>query len=411
MNLILKIVQGPNIGAELALVEGVNVKLGSGDECDVVLADQTLPDVACEIEVRSERVALLLPGGGQERLDPLRVKVFGTTAIAVGPADSPWGPLVWPDPNAPEEPEEPTEEEGEQPEEKPRWRALQWTLLIVLVMVVVLEFVVWLFWPFFNARITATREWWLAKYRKWTADKLAEAAIPVHRQDLNDLAKAYNVTAVVPNGHSSARPRIFGNLKRRAERLRLTAAAYSISPGVQLDLSDDQTLRTAAEELLEMVAGAGELKVVSAEDRCLRLAGRVADLPSLRHVLESLKADVPGLEKVECDQVAIGEQGGMAVAEVTPAAETTAEGAKAPETVLPPVADGAVPVVAKTKDQDSALPKLPVVGVLTTPYPCLVLQNGARVVEGAEFNGFVIASIGEDTVLLKKGTRTFEWRP
>ena len=98
MNLILKIVQGPNAGAEVALIEGVNVKLGRSDECDIVVADQTLPDVACELEVGSEKVMLLLPGGGQERLEPLRVKVFETTAIAIGPADAPWGNLIWPSP-------------------------------------------------------------------------------------------------------------------------------------------------------------------------------------------------------------------------------------------------------------------------------------------------------------------------
>jgi len=437
VNLILKIVQGPNTGAELALVEGVNVKLGRSDECDVVLADQTLPDVACEIEVRSERVALLLPGGGQERLDPLRVKVFGTTAIAVGPADSPWGPLVWPDPDVPDEPEEPeVDETEEKPEEKPRWRALQWALLIVLILVVILEFVVWLFWPFFNARITAFRDWWQEKYRKWTADKMVEAAIPVHRQDLNDLAKAYNVTAVIPHGHSiNGKPRMFGNLKTRSERLRLTAAAYSICPGVQLDLSDDQTLRSSAEELFRMVAGAGALKVEEAEDCCLTLAGRVADLPSLQHILEALKSDVLGLEKVDCSKVTIGELELQKVSEPATASDsatasktekpaTTVAGAsdkkdesaakesKEPMTVLPkPLETGALPVVAKAKPAAAGLPKLPVVGVLTIPYPCLVLQNGSRVVEGAEFNGFIVARIGEDTILLKKGRQTFEWRP
>ena len=63
MNLILKIVQGPNAGAEVALIEGVNVKLGKSEECDIVLNDQTLPDVVCEIEVGTERVMMLLPGG------------------------------------------------------------------------------------------------------------------------------------------------------------------------------------------------------------------------------------------------------------------------------------------------------------------------------------------------------------
>ena len=37
MKFLLKIVQGPNAGAEIALVEGVRVTLGSADACDIVL--------------------------------------------------------------------------------------------------------------------------------------------------------------------------------------------------------------------------------------------------------------------------------------------------------------------------------------------------------------------------------------
>ena len=44
MNFLLKIVEGPNKGAEIALVEGVVVSLGKRDDCDIVLADATLPE-------------------------------------------------------------------------------------------------------------------------------------------------------------------------------------------------------------------------------------------------------------------------------------------------------------------------------------------------------------------------------
>ena len=47
MNVLLKIVQGPNAGAEIALAEGMTVSLGKGDSCDILLADLSLPEVAC----------------------------------------------------------------------------------------------------------------------------------------------------------------------------------------------------------------------------------------------------------------------------------------------------------------------------------------------------------------------------
>ena len=51
MNVLLKVVQGPNAGAEIALASGMTVSLGKGDSCDILLADQSIGDVACELEV------------------------------------------------------------------------------------------------------------------------------------------------------------------------------------------------------------------------------------------------------------------------------------------------------------------------------------------------------------------------
>ena len=97
MNMLLKIVQGPNAGAEIVLAEGMTVSLGKGDSCDILLADQSLADVACELEVNAERVRMLLPGGAEERLEPFRVKFLGeTTALAIGPETGAWDELAWP---------------------------------------------------------------------------------------------------------------------------------------------------------------------------------------------------------------------------------------------------------------------------------------------------------------------------
>ena len=96
MNVLLKVVQGPNAGAEIALACGMTVSLGKGDSCDILLADQSLGDVACELEVIGDRVRMLLPGGAEERLEPFRVRFIGdTTAIAVGPETGAWDELVW----------------------------------------------------------------------------------------------------------------------------------------------------------------------------------------------------------------------------------------------------------------------------------------------------------------------------
>jgi hypothetical protein len=50
MNFLLKIVEGPNKGAEIALVEGVAVTFGKTDDCDIMLADATFPDSPVRLE-------------------------------------------------------------------------------------------------------------------------------------------------------------------------------------------------------------------------------------------------------------------------------------------------------------------------------------------------------------------------
>ena len=90
MNFLLKIVEGPNRGAEIALVEGVAVTLGKGDECDIVLADSTLPDEPLSIEATGDAVTV-----NGEQLEQFAVKTLGATSFAVGPADTPWGELKW----------------------------------------------------------------------------------------------------------------------------------------------------------------------------------------------------------------------------------------------------------------------------------------------------------------------------
>ena len=48
---------------------------------------------------------------------------------------------------------------------------------------------------------------------------------------------------------------------------------------------------------------------------------------------------------------------------------------------------------------------------MTLPYPCIVLKDGSRVTEGAEFGGFTIDKIGADTIRIRGPEGVFEWRP
>ena len=157
MGFLLKIVEGPNKGAEIALVEGVSVTLGKGDDCDIVLADPTLPDAPIAIEASGAAVTL-----DGERVEPLHVKTVGATSLAVGPADSAWGELVWPQNEAKgsetgderrgddgssqaSRPTPPPEETpaGEAPAEKKRRGGFLGCLAVLLLLVIALAAVWW----------------------------------------------------------------------------------------------------------------------------------------------------------------------------------------------------------------------------------------------------------------------------
>ena len=118
MSLLLKIVEGPMKGAEIALVQGTSVTFGRGEECDIVVADQSLAEKAFALEVGEDEVVLTADDGETKTLEPFMVYAFGTTAIAIGPAEGEWEALRF-EKKAAEMSEETTASEQPQAEASP----------------------------------------------------------------------------------------------------------------------------------------------------------------------------------------------------------------------------------------------------------------------------------------------------
>ena len=55
--------------------------------------------------------------------------------------------------------------------------------------------------------------------------------------------------------------------------------------------------------------------------------------------------------------------------------------------------------------------EFPVCGILTSPYPCLVMSNGMRILEGAPFADGVIVKIEADRVVFTNSTGSVVWKP
>ena len=413
MNFLLKIVEGPNRGAEIALVEGVSVTLGKADSCDIVLADATLPDAPLAIEASATGVTV-----DGAPLEPFHVRTAGATALAVGPADAPWGPLVWP--KAEEEAESPAPEtespapeatrakdeessanDGKTPDDSTNERTNEQTnkrkrrgclgcLLAVLVILLILLALGWIFREALRPRAQALRE----RAAKWRvrgggSTAVVEADVPVSASfAIEKLANRYGLELKEDDG----RARLSGNFATRAERLRATAEAYASRPGIELDLSDDESFLTSAEDALFNLTE-GALKVTVATNRYLHLAGTSDSPLTLTKTLESLSADLPKLRGLDVADVKL----------VSPASLTPSEA-----TALTDEPSNRQTVKRPARP---AAPVLPVCGILTTPYPCLVMHDGRRILEGGTIGDATILSIAADEVTVTNSAGRFTWKP
>lgn len=434
MDWLLKIVEGPIKGAEIALVEGIRLKVGSSDTSDIVLADSTIPAEAFDLDVAAEAVTMIMPNGAVSELVPFEIKTIGTTAFAIGPAQGDWKALVKKQietPKAPQIPEvkeevldEPKLEEIKTEEPKKKRRGIGCvTVILIGIMLGVGIWALYHYRPTWAERELETtevylekaevylekakpyaergeevaEEYWVRlsnKVKGWFEKEpiVVEPVIPP-KEALQTLADEYGLMLSETDGNFL----LSGNCSRRTERRAIRALALAIDPEVKFDLTDDETLQTASNELLFALTG-GTLKAIEAKNRVVTLSGYAETSDELMNDIVALNADVKGIENVDTAQVRLG--------------------LKAPEPVIVPspaeyIVDKAAPDIQKDPPlKEAKISKsFPVAGILMKPYPCVVMRNGLRLVEGSELGTAHIDKIEADRIVLKEGGAVFEWRP
>lgn len=405
MSFLLKIVQGPNAGAEIALVEGVNLSFGRADECDIILSDSSVADKAFELEVSTERVAAIMPDGKSVKLEPYHVTLIGTSAVVVGPQEGAWKPLVWPRPEKDETPvEREVEVEAESEESVPAKLRSCGCLVLAVLVIALLAAVGYACrkYPektkecFGKARQCVVNAWHYTSEKMKSANGPAPVAAPKESLDAVAADCGFSVSRI--GGKTVAK----GDFKTRVARLEATARAYAAQPGVEVDFTDAESLSAAVGELLQLVSD-GKIRLERLEGRKVFLSGHVASTGALESVLRSLGEDVPKVSGADCSLVnVVGVN--VACAEENPVSDSS----------VAPKYD--VPKMKKGRRGDISLsgvknPEMPVAGILTVPYPCLVLNDGTRAMEGARFGDYVIEKIKADCVRVRHAGGTFEWRP
>lgn len=391
MERLLKIIEGPMKGAEVALVSGTRIKIGSGDECDIIIADASLPAVAFELDVAEEAVSLITADGETRALKEFEIHEFGSTAIAIGPADGAWGELYRPAPKD----ETPAEEATETPEKAsaeesasaaaPKEAAVPekakakknhaglWGFvggLIVLLVLLVIAFF------FFRGCV-----------KKGPSDvAVSDQKVVTAPQTIDEIARAHGLRVEVRDGQSY----LVGNLKRRTERMAIRALALSTDRLIRFDLTDDQSLKNAVADTL-FIAADGRLTVSVVTNRVAVLEGVVSGPGELATILKMLNQDVPQLASCVTTGVSSSLSGDLAGAPVARAAARGNSSASTPAAFAP---------------------HLPVAGILTSPYPCVVLMDGSRCLEGAHIGGLVLEKIDEEElVFVSVEGAVLKWRP
>ena len=417
MNLLLKIVEGPMKGAEIALVAGTRLKVGRGDVCDIVLADASLPEFAFELEVTETGVTLVRATGEMVTMRPFEVQEFGTTAVAVGPADGAWEPLVWPsaapkaDETSVEEPAavaEPVADAAVEAAAPKTGRGCLFVLAVLLLCLTGLLAAAWFFW----GQHVDWRHFNLAEEQaRIKARVFGDAATASPKQkgktrsetptvNLTLLVKQQGLKLVETNGVKT----LSGNLASRAERLALRAHVLADDPQVRLNLTDNETMNTAANETLQACSD-GAIRAVSTSNCVVTLEGFAPTPEALERVLRALDADVRGLAKIDASRVAVGGTAPTSVAETPFVKEPAAAG------VLPSTAATSPMQRTARANRRAAKFDYPIAGILTVPFPCVIMRDGSRLTEGAQIGGATLEKIEADHLTLREGTRTIDWRP
>jgi hypothetical protein len=174
-------------------------------------------------------------------------------------------------------------------------------------------------------------------------------------------------------------------------RLEATARACAAHPGVKVDFSDAESLVLAVNEFLFLVTE-DKLKLDRLEGRKAFLSGRAASRGHLEKILRSMSEDVPKISSVDCSRVSLGGE----VCQLTSSNDDGGE---------------ALALKRKSTAKCTPTPKMPIAGILTVPYPCLVFNDGTRAMEGARFGEFTIEKIKPDSITVRGADGTFEWRP
>ena len=468
---ILKILTGPQEGAELELDAGIALRIGTDDSCDIVLVDAMAPAQALELVMEGDDVSVTaaaerifagdaaLPVGEKTALPDYTILTIGSTRCAVGDADKPWPPLRWipldvllaEKPQPEQEAEKSAEESADKPEQeeaplsreqlekidelqsqKRAKRGRGFAILSWLILILICAAGMW---------FTGRHVWKIAAPKeKEEAKDVAENAHKTRLEKLSERAEALGLT--IEEEEDGSIRRIAGNVPKTSQRTVIEQIVKYDCPQVICEMTDDETLARSVKELVWGLTE-GRLQLVSLKDRVAKLMGMTNSEEEWNTIVDNIRHDIPRLASVESDVVyadvmaaklreALSKTGFHDVrVEVLPGElqfvgyapkESSQTFIKLLEEAVKYFPENArLSNLVKWKDaetvidgEDPVAPKvrqLPITGIVVHPYPCVILADGQRLGTGSMVGGYTIDEISLTEVSLSKEDEKLTWRP
>lgn len=443
MSFLLKIIKGENAGLEIALAEG-KVTFGSGESCDIVLDDATLPEKAFTLETIGDQVSLLKEGEEAKAVELYTIFTVGEMEFAIGIEGKRWPKLiregvgegVGVENGVGVGVEEPKLEEIKADEPKKKRRGCGCFTVIVLI---VLAFIGgWYLAQRYNAEVKVivdeakefsydkidkeavkhyydlakdksaeyyaigkdkTSGWFdkLKTKMPWYVEEVDPSTLPPPRT-LEDVAKDHGLTLTTEGNVTT----LAGNFVKRIDKVAAMQDAYEVDSLVKLDFSDDESLRSGVEDTL-LTISEGKIKAVEAKDRAVKLVGKVATKAELVRIVTAICADVANVSSID--------DSGVVVEELKKVEEEKKAVAKV-EAEEKKVAN-VQPKEEKRKVEKKTVssPNCPISGIITSPYPCIIMRDGSRAIEGAYVGEWLVVKIEANQVKFRKNGKEVTWRP
>ena len=408
--LLIRILSGPHVGAEMMLGEGQHT-IGSGENADLILNDPLIVAIHAELQIDGGSIHCLAKEGavvmdGAEHsevaLAPFQPFTLGTTHLAIGPADQQWPTielphLANPRANVPE-PEESagaldqqtavttdadvadadeTDDDEAASKTGPSMGSAVWmaALGLAALLVPLLIFVASLWMrPAYIEQEVSDRE---------RVERILQEFAEGEALEISEQEGALFVS---------------GFLDTKQQRRELLTTLYEQVPGLSARIVDTESLVDSVKEVI----GMGELSLDAQPGAPgeVVVTGQIDDEAVERWATakKRIERDVRLLDKLT-DRV------GQAAQAVLPPAVATETTMNANPAAMPPtVMEESVPAPKMVKAKPGEGPTLAFTGVVIGDTRMVTLSDGRRIFEGAAVgDGYFLAEINANQLVLRKG--------